>query len=121
MGASGPAGKRGAISEINVTPLVDVVLVLLIIFMVVGDLLAEESTEGAIPIDLPEASTGDSSKDTQDKPFAVAVDKEGQFIIRGERLTDAELVARIEVELKARGEDMEVILSKIKLSTHSFY
>ena len=49
MGAAGPTKRGGSIADINVTPLVDVVLVLLIIFMVVGDLLAEETPESSIP------------------------------------------------------------------------
>ena len=118
MGAGGPSQKKGAIADINVTPLVDVVLVLLIIFMVVGDLLAEESTNGNIPIDLPSASTGETTDEDVERPFAVAVDKDGLFIIAGTRLTDEELRARVKEEVAKRGEEMEVIVASDKDARH---
>jgi biopolymer transport protein ExbD/biopolymer transport protein TolR len=64
LGMAGPAGKRRrrrspVMSEINVTPFVDVILVLLIIFMVAAPLLTV-----SIPIDLPEAKGGTPAKTT---------------------------------------------------------
>ncbi len=117
MGAGGPSKARGAISDINVTPLVDVVLVLLIIFMVVGDLLADESVEGDIPIELPSASTS-ADRSSQDAIFAVAVDKQGRFIIQGKQLTEEELTTRIKQEIAERGEEMEVIVASDKDARH---
>jgi len=59
-------------SEINVTPMVDVMLVLLIIFMVAAPLM----TTG-VPIDLPETQAKEMNSDT--KPITVSVDKTGQI------------------------------------------
>lgn len=118
MGAAGPSKRGGSIADINVTPLVDVVLVLLIIFMVVGDLLAEESPDTSIPIDLPPATTGDAQDPNQKKPFAVAVDKDGRFIVAGKRLSDTELKTRIQSELSTRGAEMEVIVASDKDARH---
>ena len=56
MAGSVGGGRGGPIADINVTPLVDVVLVLLIIFMVVTN-MEEDAPADGIPIDLPGAAT----------------------------------------------------------------
>ena len=61
-------------SEINVTPLVDVMLVLLIIFMVTAPLLV-----AGVPIDLPESRAG--ALDQQAEPVQVAIDRDGTITI----------------------------------------
>jgi biopolymer transport protein TolR len=70
-------GKRQPMSEINVTPMVDVMLVLLIIFMVAAPLM----TVG-VPIDLPETQAKEMNADT--KPITVSVDKDGQIFFGDE-------------------------------------
>lgn len=62
--------KGGAISEINVTPLVDVMLVLLIIFMVAAPMM----TVG-VPVDLPQTSANALNSDTQ--PITISVNADG--------------------------------------------
>ena len=64
-------------SEINVTPMVDVMLVLLIIFMVAAPLM----TTG-VPIDLPETQAKEMNSDT--KPITVSVDKDGRIFFGDE-------------------------------------
>lgn len=73
-GRRGRGGRRrgGAISEINVTPLVDVMLVLLIIFMVAAPMM----TVG-VPIDLPQTSANALNSDTQ--PITISVNANGQI------------------------------------------
>ena len=66
--------RGGAISEINVTPLVDVMLVLLIIFMVAAPLL----TVG-VPIDLPETRANAMNPETQ--PITISVNENGQIYL----------------------------------------
>jgi biopolymer transport protein TolR len=68
-------GRKALVSEINVTPLVDVMLVLLIIFMVAAPLL----TVG-VPIDLPETQAKALNSDTQ--PITVSVNAAGQIFIQ---------------------------------------
>jgi biopolymer transport protein TolR len=63
-------GRKAPVSEINVTPLVDVMLVLLIIFMVAAPLM----TVG-VPIDLPETKAKEMNADT--KPITVSINKDG--------------------------------------------
>jgi len=70
--SSSDRGRRAALSEINVTPLVDVMLVLLIIFMVTAPMMQQ-----GLDIDLPEtASTG---VETNDEPFVLVVRKNGEI------------------------------------------
>jgi biopolymer transport protein TolR len=71
---------RAALSEINVTPLVDVMLVLLIIFMVSAPLL----TSG-VPLDLPKTDAAAIS--TPSQPVTVSVQKDGQIYV-GDSVTD---------------------------------
>ena len=93
MGASLPSSsrrggrsRRAPISEINVTPLVDVMLVLLIIFMVTAPLLV-----AGVPIDLPTSRAG--ALDQQAEPVQVSIDGAGQLTIDETAVTDAELPA----------------------------
>ena len=73
MGASTSKGKRNRVmSEINVTPLVDIMLVLLIIFMVTAPLMQQ-----GLEIDLPE--TANSGVQTSDEPFVLSITRDGQI------------------------------------------
>ena len=74
MGASQPSnrGSRAVMSEINVTPLVDVMLVLLIIFMVTAPMMQQ-----GIDIDLPE--TASSGVETNEDPFILTIKKNGKI------------------------------------------
>ena len=67
-------GRRAPMAEINVTPLVDVMLVLLIIFMVTAPLLVT-----GVPIDLPESRA--AALDQQAKPVNISIDGSGQVTI----------------------------------------
>ena len=75
-------------SEINVTPFVDVMLVLLVIFMVTAPLL----TVG-VPVDLPKTSAAAISK--PDEPLIVTVTAEGKVYLQETELTDAQLVEKL--------------------------
>jgi biopolymer transport protein TolR len=70
-------GKRAPMSEINVTPMVDVMLVLLIIFMVAAPLM----TTG-VPIDLPETKAKEMNSDT--KPITISIKKSGDIFFGDE-------------------------------------
>ena len=76
--------RRAPMSEINVTPLVDVMLVLLIIFMITAPLLV-----AGVPVDLPESRAG--ALDQNAKPIQVAIDKNGAIFIDDAAVTDAGL------------------------------
>jgi biopolymer transport protein TolR len=84
-------------AEINVTPMVDVMLVLLIIFMVSAPLL----TVG-VPIDLPQTKA--ASLDQADKePLAVSVNTKGQVFLQNSEIKIDELVPKLQAIAAARG------------------
>jgi biopolymer transport protein TolR len=70
MGPSGGRGRKGLVAEINVTPLVDVMLVLLIIFMVTAPMM----TQG-VDVDLPKTTS--RALRQQEEPLMVEIDAEG--------------------------------------------
>lgn len=86
-------GKRGPVSEINVTPLVDVMLVLLIIFMVAAPMM----TVG-VPIDMPETSAKPLNSDTQ--PITVSVNTAGEIFLQETPISLEELVPKLEAIAK---------------------
>jgi len=89
--------RRPVMSEINVTPMVDVMLVLLIIFMVSAPLL----TVG-VPIDLPQTQA--SSLDSADKePLAISVNTKGQVFLQDTEIKLDDLVPRLKAITEARG------------------
>jgi biopolymer transport protein TolR len=82
-------GKRGLNSEINVTPLVDVMLVLLIIFMVAAPMM----TVG-VPIDLPETKASAMNSDTQ--PITISVNAKGEVYLQEAPIAVDEVVAKLQ-------------------------
>jgi biopolymer transport protein TolR len=90
-GRRGRGGRRrgGAISEINVTPLVDVMLVLLIIFMVAAPMM----TVG-VPIDLPQTSANALNSDTQ--PITISVNANGQIHLQETEIQAAEVADKLQ-------------------------
>lgn len=96
MGVSGGGGgkrrrrkRHTPVSEINVTPFVDVMLVLLIIFMVAAPLL----TVG-VPIDLPETQAKALNAETQ--PITISVNQGGKVFIQEEEVTEEQLLAKLQ-------------------------
>ncbi len=105
---SGAFGKRRhrrqpVMAEINVTPMVDVMLVLLIIFMVSAPLL----TVG-VPIDLPQTQA--AGLDQADKePLAISVNTKGQVFLQNTEIKLEELVPKLRAIADARGGNDERI------------
>jgi len=85
------------ISGINVTPLVDVVLVLLVVLMVTATYLAART----IPVDLPKGATGEPTGVT----LAITIDEQGRTFLDGESVTDDVLRRKVR---NARAADPEV-------------
>jgi biopolymer transport protein TolR len=86
-------GRYRPLSEINVTPLVDVMLVLLIIFMVTAPLMSS-----AVNIDLPKVSATPVSQDSE--PLKVQVDAQGGVFLQDEQIELPELVAKLQAIAK---------------------
>ena len=97
--SAGSGGRRRhtMMSEINVTPMVDVMLVLLIIFMVSAPLL----TVG-VPLDLPQTQA--KSLDQQDKtPLQLSVDIRGRVFINDTEVAINDLIPKLKAITDARG------------------
>ena len=104
MGMSLGSGSSGdddttyrPMAEINITPFVDVMLVLLIIFMVAAPLLV-----AGVPVDLPNSAAKRLSQPK--KPMVVTVAADGALYIRDEPVTSATLVPRLQALKAAEGD-----------------
>jgi biopolymer transport protein TolR len=103
MGASVSAGKGGrrrrgvpryrAMADINMTPFIDVMLVLLIIFMVAAPLLSS-----GVPIDLPSTKAGELNIDK--KPIAVAIDDHGDIFLMDQKVEGSALAEAVKAQAK---------------------
>jgi biopolymer transport protein TolR len=82
------AGRYKPLSEINVTPLVDVMLVLLIIFMVTAPLMST-----AVNVDLPKVATTPIATDSE--PLTISVDATGQVYLQDQKVELNDLVAKL--------------------------
>ena len=109
-GNGGGSDDDDLISGINVTPLVDVVLVLLIIFMVTATYIVRE----AIEVDLPRAAHGGEATGTT---LAVVVTRDGTIYLDGVRRSDQELLAQTR-EAVAKDRDTRAIISADRASLH---
>lgn len=85
------------ISEINITPFVDVMLVLLIIFMVTAPLLV-----AGVPVDLP--STEAAKVSQTKKPVIVSLKDDGSIYIREDQVTNESLVPRLQSLFQSEGD-----------------
>ena len=84
----GRRGSRAPMAEINVTPLVDVMLVLLIIFMVTAPLLV-----AGVPVDLPDSRAAALPQEVE--PVQLAIDAQGEIFLGDEPVAEAQLLARL--------------------------
>jgi len=94
----GRGSRRAPMADINVTPFVDVMLVLLIIFMVTAPLLVS-----GVPVELPESSA--NALDQKTEPVEISIDREGATFIDGTEIAPSELPARLEEIASAQNPD----------------
>ncbi len=114
VGAAGKKSSRrkrgvpryGAMAEINMTPFIDVVLVLLIIFMVAAPLLAS-----GVPIDLPKTTAGELKVDS--KPLSVAIDDKGGVFVADQPVPMDGVLAKLQ-DLAKDGYDERIYLRGAK-------
>jgi biopolymer transport protein TolR len=111
--SSGGGGKsRMVMSEINVTPLVDVMLVLLIIFMVTTPMMQQ-----GIDIELPE--TASSGVATSDEPFVLVIKKNRKLYVGDKLIPTEELAARLKAIFETR-KNKQVYLQADKSVDYGF-
>ncbi len=107
---AGSARRRGIIVDINVTPLVDIMLVLLIIFMLTANLIAKQ----AIEVELPRASQSTALNPTT---IAVTITREGTLYLNGKPTTPAELRGQVQTAV-AKDPKTQVIIAGDKAVSH---
>ena len=101
MGMKGPdeEGGDGLFAEINITPLTDIFLVLLIIFMVTSSVMADAGSRSGVSVNLPKGSTKDVTPGKGDLNVGITTD--GKLVLDGKLLEPDQLKARFEEAFKA--------------------
>jgi biopolymer transport protein ExbD len=110
MAASANGNGDDAITAINVTPLVDITLVLLIIFMVTATFIVTPS----IKVELPKAVTAESS---DPQTFSIVISKEGLLFLNGSKTSEDKIVEYIQRRV-ANTPDLQVVISADKYVYH---
>jgi biopolymer transport protein TolR len=95
--------KGGPKSEINVTPLVDVMLVLLIIMMLIAPMLQK-----GVPVQLPLANNGTQKPDTQDQTV-VSIDSQNQLWVNGLQYSKEEFGSHVKSALEDKKEKIVLL------------
>ncbi len=112
------AGKIGGdddvLADINVTPLVDIMLVLLIIFMLTNEEVSEKMKKPSIEVDLPKAA---SAQLKPSKPLSVVITKDGALFLNGAPATEVELKARV-ADIVRLSPGVEAVVSADRRVTH---
>jgi biopolymer transport protein TolR len=107
VASAGGRGKRGrrrpVMSDINVTPFVDVMLVLLIVFMVSAPLL----TVG-VPLDLPQSQA--KALQQNNEPLTVSVTSDGQVFLLKEQVQLDDLIPKLKAIIDARGGNLDELI-----------
>jgi biopolymer transport protein ExbD len=107
---SGRGGRGGMIVGINVTPMVDVVLVLLVILMVSATWIVSQSMK----VDLPNTATSDGSAASL---AAVTINPKGELSFNDQPVTEAQLRQKL-AEAGKKGDDVTLIVSADKAAQH---
>jgi biopolymer transport protein TolR len=95
-------GRRRAMAEINVTPFVDVMLVLLIVFMVTAPLLT-----AGVPVDLPKTRAPALGQDKE--PLQVSIQKDGKIFLQKQAVAEDALVAKLQA-ISQNGYDQRIFV-----------
>ena len=104
-------GSKKGIVDINITPFVDIILVVLIIFMVTSTVVAAER----IPVDLPSAATGVT--DDPPRSLAIVVQADGTLFVDGQPTTEDALRTTIR-EARTAGEEVVVLVGADRVTEH---
>ena len=110
MGFSIEDGEDQSINDINITPFVDVVLVLLVIFMVTAPMMIKSSME----LKLPSAANTDEISNTA---IGITILKSGNLMLNGSLISPNDLIDSIRINLK-KNPNTQIIIIADKLASH---
>ncbi len=110
MAGNASNGSPGPIVGINVTPMVDVVLVLLVIMMVSATYIVQQS----LKVELPKTATSDEAASS---PAAVTITREGAFFFDGVAVDEGQLVGRLRSVVQANA-DVNLIVTADERALH---
>ena len=110
MAASSQQEEDGTISGINVTPLVDITLVLLIIFMVTAKIIVSQS----LPLDLPKAASGQQVQTV----FSIQLRTTGETQVDSKKVTNDEAILALAREARAKNDDLRAVIQADQAVTH---
>ncbi len=102
MGMGSQGGDDSMVEGINITPLVDITLVLLIVFMVTAKIIVSQ----AMPLDLPKAASG---KEVQ-MVFSVELRSNGDLVVDGKKLPNADALLPLAKEAQAKTPDLRAVI-----------
>lgn len=108
------ARKREAITGINITPMVDVMLVLLIIMMVSSTYIAAQM----ISVELPKSASSDASSGSAAAPAIVTVTKEGSYLFNQEEIQGSEELAERLRKAQSENPDVSLVVSADTAAMH---
>jgi len=108
--AGASSGDDDAIVAINVTPFVDITLVLLIIFMVTARIIVSQG----MPMDLPKAASGDSIQTV----FSVELTTDGKTVVDSQPVKDDEAIPPLAKAAKAKNKDLRAVIRADKKVEH---
>ncbi|MGH7439152.1 MAG: ExbD/TolR family protein [Polyangiaceae bacterium] len=109
--AGGAQEADEAITGINVTPLVDITLVLLIIFMVTTKIVMNQT----VPLDLPKAATGTSDVQVV---FSIILAADGRTVVDGKTLTNDDAILAVAREAQGQHPDLRAVIKADSAVTH---
>jgi biopolymer transport protein ExbD len=107
VGAASGGGSDDAIVAINITPMVDIMLVLLIIFMITANIVKERG----IDVELPEAATGETNEKTT---LGLTIDPDRKWYLNGTEISELDLRAFIRSEKARPDNELSAIIAADK-------
>jgi biopolymer transport protein ExbD len=109
----GPKGDLFA--DINITPLTDIFLVLLIIFMVTSSVMATDGARAGVRVNLPKGATKEISSSAKDVTVAITTD--GKMVVDGKEVS-AETLRKMFDDAKARDPETQVVVQADEATHH---
>jgi biopolymer transport protein ExbD len=120
VGLSGPkgddhGGETDLFSDINITPLTDIFLVLLIIFMVTSSVMATDGARAGVRVNLPKGATKEISSSQKDVTVAITTD--GKMVVDGKEV-GADTLRKLFDDARARDPETQVVVQADEATHH---